>query len=82
LIDEGRWEPFNVEFPLFWAFEKIELSSLEKNIAKNRWKRLTIKNQLKKYIHYPDEVFQNQKSVAEKKTDRDVREGPLPDGGD
>jgi hypothetical protein len=57
LLDKERWEPCGVEFPLFWAFEKIEMASLQKNLFKNWWRKLTLKSQLKKYIHYPEDVF-------------------------
>lgn len=52
LVDETRWEPFNVEFPFFWFFENIERSRISQS-HRNFFTRLLVKDRLSSYIPYP-----------------------------
>lgn len=58
LLEPQNWAPYHVEFPLFWAFEKLELLYLNENLSEKWWKRLTKNYKLRKYIRYPEEKFE------------------------
>lgn len=53
LLSTDAWEPYGVEYPFFWAFEKIETELLSEMLNKGFWNKLTAKNKLKRYIPYP-----------------------------
>jgi len=53
LIDFNNWKPYGVEFPFFWAFEKVERKLLSEMLTKGILGKLKYKNKIRRYISYP-----------------------------